>query len=489
MSVIDEVLAEAEETIEQRRQAAIADYLYDKSQDKYWDLVTRQLYPSKAVDASVPREAWPLVVRQVRDPETGNMMPREVRIKPSEAIMRIESDQFVETSTWWPGQPSIIKDKFIDGAGARTIPGVRLYNTYTPPDPVPWNNVDPQPFIDHVKLLFPDPAVHEYFFDYMAHTVQRPDVKINTAIVIAGSPKIGKDSLLEPIKRAVGLHNCNDIDPDDLFSPYKPWLQSVMLCINEVRSTKEEYHATSMHNILKPLIAAPPESLALNDKYRNMRYVRNHMRVVMTTNEWLSLYIPPEDRRMFVMLSPMPKDWHVEAGRANYFSEYWRWLEMGGYEAIANWLIGRPIDRFDPKAESPKTDAWHQIVGSWSLSECVVERAVDHLVIDGKRPRCVLGCELLSMNFEDDEEKTSLKNIMKSSRKLVHRMNNLGYQLVSCPGTEWKWAHDGVKVRSKVAFIRRDLRLFGDAAEMEVDRHGAKLAAKAAAPVKKSEAF
>jgi hypothetical protein len=474
------VLAEAETEVEQRRQAAVADYLYDKSQEKYWDLKTRSLYGPKAVDASVPRDSWRLVVRQVRDPETGDMVPRESRVKPSEDVMRIETNQFVEASTWWPGEGEIIHNKFIDGAGVRDLPGTRLYNTYLPPVKPHLKVYDASVFVNHVMKLFPEPMVHNYILDYFAHTIQHPEVKINTCIVIAGSPKVGKDSCLEPFKHAVGKWNCHEIDPDELMnSQYRPWLQSVVLTINEVRSQKEDFHANKFHNILKPYVAAPPDALALNDKYRNMRYVQNKMRVIITTNEHLSMYLPPEDRRNFVAYSPLPKDWHILEGKPEYFTEYWAWCDNGGNEAVAQYLWDRDISNFDPKKESPKTDAWYEIVGSWHATVDCVEKAMEHLVGGKAKPRVVLGAELLGVVYEDEKDKDELMAVMKSSRKLAHRMNNLGYQAIRCStANEWLWTLEGTRLRSKVAFVRRDLRLFGEAAEQEVDRHGREVLAR-----------
>ena len=66
---------------------------------------------------------------------------------------------------------------------------------------------------------------------------------------------------------------------------------------------------TTAKHILKPMIAAPPDTLPLNNKYMALRYVLNVMRVFITTNDWMAMYIPPEDRRMFIMHSQKPQGW------------------------------------------------------------------------------------------------------------------------------------------------------------------------------------
>ena len=46
---------------------------------------------------------------------------------------------------------------------------------------------------------------------FFAHRVQRPHEKINHALLLAGDQGIGKDSLLEPVKHAVGPWNFAEV--------------------------------------------------------------------------------------------------------------------------------------------------------------------------------------------------------------------------------------------------------------------------------------
>jgi phage terminase large subunit-like protein len=61
------------------------------------------------------------------------------------------------------------------------------------------------PWIEHIRRVFPNNADH--IIQYLAHRVQRPGEKINHALVLGGEPGIGKDTALEPVKRAVGHWN------------------------------------------------------------------------------------------------------------------------------------------------------------------------------------------------------------------------------------------------------------------------------------------
>ena len=342
----------------QRRLARPEDYVFDKAQEMFWDLRDGTMHTEKAVDASIPIELWRVEVEEA-PAEDPNAPPRRGRprqrrerlIPPSRDILRVENDQFVEGSTWWPGKEQVISDWFIDKDGFYPAPGRRIYNQYKAP-PIATGDPEKAEFwISHVKRLFPAEMEHEYFFNFCAHMVQRPWEKCNAAIVLSGTQGIGKDAALAPVKMAVGAWNTKGIDPDELFSQYRPWLQTLMLVVDEVRPTKDEFHASSMYNILKPMIVAPPNTLPLNDKYAKLRYVINVLRLFITTNDWMAMYIPAEDRRMFIMHSTLEQKWHETAGMPDYFTRFFAWLESGGAEHVAAWLAQRDLTGFNPKAQ------------------------------------------------------------------------------------------------------------------------------------------
>lgn len=444
----------------QRRLAHPEDYVYDKSQEAYWDLRDGTMHSEKGVDASIPLELWRVEVEE-GDPEPEEGQPRrrgrprarrERMIQPSRDIMRVENDQFVEGSTWWPGRDKIIRDWFIDRDGYYPSPGRRIYNQYKEPPQLVGAEVLAQPWVDHVKALWPDPLEHEFFFDYCAHMVQRPHEKCNAAIVLSGTQGIGKDAALWPVKAAIGSWNCKGIDPDELFSPYKSWLQTVMLTIDEVRPSKDEFHASSMYNILKPMIVAPPDTLPLNDKYQKLRYVINVMRVFITTNDWMAMYIPPEDRRIFIMHSVLPQRWHELRGDPEYFQRLFAYFEHGGAGHVSDWLRKRDLSNFNPKAQVARTAGWEAVSNTWSEPEDAVGQALDIL----GNPDVVFTSEMIHIQFDGRDE---VAGMAKSPRKMGHRMQRSGYIAVKPPKGFDRWLvkkEDGtVLLKSRLAFLKQ----------------------------------
>lgn len=450
---------------------AIKDFRYDGYQEKFWCLPESGLRGADMVDAFVPMHNW-------KEGFDANNKHRLLR--PSAFLKRIENDLVVENSTWWPGQPELIMDMtVITSEGViRPSKGARLYNTYVPPPNIPDDSsVTAERWVDHVRRVFPDPIEHNYFFDYLAHAIQRPDEKCNTAIVMAGVQKVGKDTALEPLRFGLGTWNVQEIGPDVLDGPFNGYRQAIALIINEIRPKHSEFHASSFYNGLKPLIAAPPHWLQVNEKFVKTRVIINLLRVIMTTNDWLAMHIPRDDRRMFVMLSPLVKDWQIAEHGPTYFADLWRWMEEeGGVQAAVRWLALRDLSHFDPKAEAPKTEGWEQIVEGNATSGDVIAMAVDVLTDrhraatkDDGRPTVILSQQLSDLAKSwNDERGTDLKNALKSKVPL-YRMAELGYDLVPHPaaakGGRWRSGKDG---RSRVAFVLRDSGLRGDAARQAV---------------------
>jgi hypothetical protein len=468
MSTIEERTAERERQLadkisQQRRQAHPKEYLYCKSEEKFIDILDGTFHTEKAVDASIPFEYWRVEVIEPDGADDGAAKRgrpakrKEKLIRPSIDVMRIENDQFVETMTWAPGRPQIIKDLMPTEGGLIPSAGRRVFNNYKPAPKPNGDHEAALPWIELIKKLWPNPEEHDYFLDYCAHMVQRPEEKCNAAIVLSGSQRIGKDSVLAPVRAAIGLQNAKNIDPDDLFDLNNPWIETLMLTVDEVRPTKDDYTASALYNRLKPMIAAPPEMLPCKNKYDKMRYVVNVLRVFITTNDYMSMFIPPEDGRMFIMHSNLPKEWHIGEAKPDYFRELWRWFEEGGAANVAAFLAARDINRFEPKGQVKRTVGWSVIANSWDANDDAIGAAIARL----GSPDVVFGADLLAGEFDGREE---IANILKSSRKAAHRMQQEGYFPVKPldGSARWRFNHDGKNLETRVAFVKAKI-LHGDA--------------------------
>lgn len=436
----DELLAKADEAEGEwaRRRRSIEDFRYDEVQEKYWDTTTGNLLGARSVDGAVHRAEWPV---------DGKERP----VQPSLAINNIDTGLTVEGSTWWPGEPRFIIDRVVTERGAMRIRGAVCYNSYIAPGPPPDTRHSAQRWVKHVRRLYSDPVESEHFFDYCAHAIQRPDEKVNHGIVMSGTQGIGKDTALAPVRAAVGEWNAAEVGPDAIHSAYNGYIKAVLLVINEVRPHDEEYRASNFYNMLKPLLAAPPEMLPMTLKYANTIYVRNLVHVVLTTNDPLTMFIPPEDRRLFVMSS------EVKKGELSpkYFSGIYRWFSSGGYGAVNRWLRSRDLSSFAVATPPPITAGKTAIINSSSqVRRTRVDDVIEEYVEASASTQVIFHRDLtdyVRMNGFDDAEAT----IRALNSKSFHfKMSEHGYEMVRCP-TAGEWRRG--KFRSRMAFVSHEV--------------------------------
>ena len=417
------------------------DFVWDAEQAGYWEIQSGKFYQAAGINSLISKEYWPLSPPD----DDGKQKP----IKPSDWMRQPDNVDYIVTSTtWWPGEPRMIKGKLMVNADDPIIdPRYRMYNRYRePPKPLGVEVPDPEiaPWLDHFKALYADPLEQGYFLDYCAHMVQRPAEKCNNIITLSGAQGIGKDLMLLPIKWAIGSWNVRDITPDDLASQYNPWVECVMLVVNEMRATKEDFHATSIYEKLKRIGASPPKVLGVDEKYMTKRFIPNVLRTFITTNNMHSMFIDADDRRMaMIMHSERVKGWQPP----EYFSALARWYDTGGLEKVATWLQQRDISAFQPGSMAPSTDAHKSVIGSWGPPDDAVKIALDAL----RHPDVFFQTELYRNAFDGADE---IKNLLKFPRKAGQRLRQSGYSLVEFPSALTFVSAEGKTIKHEKAFVK-----------------------------------
>ena len=266
----------------------------------------------------------------------------------------------VEQMTWVPGEPQIIKDKLMAVDGWMNKKGTAAFNLYQPPPPLPsWADAaKAKPWIDHGMALYPEDFDH--ISKFFAHRRQRPQEKINHAILLGGEPGIGKDTLVAPLRFAVGPGNFRSVSPVVMMGRFNGFNRTVVLQINEVRDLGEVNRFT-FYEHMKTYCAAPPDMLLTDEKNRPEYYVLNVCGVIMLTNYKVGgVYLPADDRRTYVAWS-LKKAASYPAG---HWVEFWKWLEAEGFVHVAAYLQTLDISNFNPKAPPLRTPAFWEIVNS-----------------------------------------------------------------------------------------------------------------------------
>jgi hypothetical protein len=208
----------------------------------------------------------------------------------------LDRNRPVEQMTWAPGLPMTIKDRLVADGGWIERKDVNCLNLYRPPRIEPGDAAKAGPWLDHIQKNFDsDDAAH--CIHWLAHRVQLPQDKINHALVLGGAQGIGKDTMLEPLKHAVGPWNFHEVSPGQLLGRFNSFAKSVILRVNEARDLGD-VDRFSLYDHTKIYTAAPPDVLRVDEKHLREHYVFNCLGFIVTTNHKTDgIYLPADDRR------------------------------------------------------------------------------------------------------------------------------------------------------------------------------------------------
>jgi hypothetical protein len=361
----------------------------------YAFLPTRDTWPASSVNARIA-------------PITGNG-------KPISASDWLDANAPVEQMTWLPGATMLIRDKLISDGGWIDRSGCTVLNLYRPPTLGHGNASGAGMWIEHVQRVYANEADH--ILRWLAHRVQRPQEKVNHALMLGGLQGIGKDTLIEPVKRAVGPWNVAEVSATHLLGRFNGFVKSVILRVNEARDLGD-FDRFAFYDHTKAIIAAPPDVLRVDEKNLREYNVPNCCGVIITSNyKSDAIFLPADDRRHFVAWSELTN----EAFEADYWAKIWSWYDRGGDGNVAAYLSSLDLKDFDPKAPPPKTPAFWDIVDANRAPE---DAELADLLDDLGNPDAVTLTRM--QNAKDGEFADWLKD-RKNRRQIPHRFEKCGY--------------------------------------------------------------
>jgi hypothetical protein len=226
-------------------------------------LPTHELWPTESVNARVP----PVVVSWADKPISASIWLRIYRTV----------DQWV----WAPGHSQSIKNGLLVEGGWIDKDNVTAFNSYRPPTLVRGDPTKAQPWLDHLERIYPEGKDH--IIHWMAHHIQHPGVKVNHGLLLGGAPNVGKDTLLEPLRQAVGPWNFGEISPKQAMGRFNKFARNIILRISEARDLGE-FDRYAFHDHIKVYMAAPPDTLYIDEKHLGEYYILNCVGVIITTN-------------------------------------------------------------------------------------------------------------------------------------------------------------------------------------------------------------
>jgi hypothetical protein len=409
-------------------------------QHNYIFMPTGDLWPAPSVNARIP--PLPLLDAKGQPVLDDKDEPRLVS-----ASAWLDKHKPVEQMTWAPGEPPIITGRLISHGGWIERKNHTVCNLYRPPLIKRGIASEAKRWVDHVQRVYPSNADH--IIRWCAQRVQCPQEKINHALVLGGAQGIGKDTLLEPVKRAVGAWNFSEVSPPQLLGRFNGFLKSVILRVSEARDLGE-VNRYSFYDHLKAYTAAPPDVLRIDEKNLREYTALNCCGLVITTNHKTDgIYLPPDDRRHYVAWSDLTKDDFED----HYWTGLWHWYNHGGDGHVAAYLAEYDLTEFDPKAPPPKTAAFFDIVdGNRAPEESELADVLERL----GNPYAVTLEKIIEVSPNDLAE--WLRD--RANRRVIpHRLEDCGYVVVRNSGSKdgrWKVAGRNLTIYAKAELSPRE---------------------------------
>ena len=365
--------------------------------------------------------------------------------KKTAANVWLDANQSVEQMTWSPGEPMLIQNRLVAEGGWIERAGVTCFNLYRPPTIKTGDAAKAGQWLDHVKLVFPDDADH--LVKWLAHQVQHPEVKINHGLVLGGNQGIGKDTLLEPVKHAIGPWNFAEVTPQHMLGRFNGFIKSVILRISEARDLGD-VNRFAFYDHMKAYTAAPPDVLRCDEKNLREYSVFNVCGVIITTNHKADgIFLPADDRRHYVAWSELKK----ESIADDYWNKLWGFYAAGGTWHIAAYLRDFDISSFDPKAPPPKTPAfWDIVYANRAPEDAELADVLERL---GNPDATILAWVA---NEADGDFQDWLKD-RKNRRVIPHRFEQCGYAPVrNDAATDGLWK---IGQRRQVVYAKSELSI------------------------------
>ncbi len=338
-------------------------FVYVKNQDTYYSLEQRDLMTKESI-------------RDIFTPD----MPKDKNGKskdPTDILRASPKKIVVDSMGFHPGEGTLFSEL-----------GRDFVNKYVQPDP----DITPTPgeaklFADFVDYLFPTPAdqaFKRYWLQFLAHAVQRPGVKIATALLfISEKYGVGKSTAaLEIPKLLVGVHNTRVVGNEILERPFTGYLgEAHLLHLSEVH-VNGHWNSSQVANRLKATVT--DSTLNVHKKGKDDYDIPNRILVTATSNYTDAMYINSQQDRRWGLYELLPARGYTPEQHRTSFDLVHKFLASPRASGVLRFIFKRiSLKGFNPQNPPPMTLAKDRMV---SLSASDEIQAVTLAVREGAVP-------------------------------------------------------------------------------------------------------
>lgn len=268
-------------------------------------------------------------------------------MRPRDYVIQIVGAPVVESKRYDPSKGS--KRYFTE----ENIPYVNTYRpSYAPPEPERADEAG-EIFWAHIQNLILETEYQHLFVDFLAYHVQHPGKKIRWGILLQSVQGAGKTFIAVALGAALGRRNVKKLAASYVIeSQYNDWATGTQIVtMEEIRVVGHNRHAVM--DKLKPLIS--DDDISFHKKYEDHRTIPNVSNYLLFTNHHDALAINGDDRRYFVLASPLQSREHVMGLGFGYFKKLFNMVRdnPGGLRSwLEQWKIS---EAFEPDGRAPVT--------------------------------------------------------------------------------------------------------------------------------------
>ncbi len=415
---------------------------YISAADEFYRHRTGEKYKAASFNSSYSRWLLPTedMLKDAGIPVTPSSLSTPL-VMPKEYALNHLKIAAVYDYAYDPSQPT---DMFFVSRGRKYV------NTYSPTYP----ELDPRRaaqagmlFQTHLCNLIAEPEYRRILTDFMSYMVQFPGRKIRWAVFIQSAEGAGKTFFAKAMQAVLGFEHVKVLSDGSIKSGYNEWaFGSQFVAVEEIYVNGANRHA--IMNTIKPLISN--DDLDVNEKFRNSRKADNITNYMLFSNHHDALAITPNDRRYFVLKSPLQHKSQVLALGEDYFAPLYSMLRDNP-GALRSYLMNWEISpSFRPDGHAPRTKYVAEMVQD---SATDLTAAIRRLLLEGDYPLIqydIVSTKVLMDVIQLDER------IQKVSNQLIsHTLREEGFYQIGRHmfGTDrhYIWVRRGADEKNAVA--------------------------------------
>ena len=240
-----------------------------------------------------------------------------------------------------------------------------------------------QPWFNFLHKILNTADDVRIFDEYLAHCIKYPGHKIPWAVLLQSAPGIGKQMILKIMKYCIGEMYTYEPKAEELISGgnrFNGWMrEKLFIVVDEIRVGDRFDLLESLKKIITDA------RIAVEDKNVSQKMEDNVSNWLFFSNHKDAIPVSHNERRHCVFYSKLQSEKQVLEAFGNdgaEFNELYRWLEAGGYAAIAHYYHNHSVQRGSMAHRAPKTSSYDEVL---RISRSPLEVIIDDKLASGER--------------------------------------------------------------------------------------------------------